>query len=379
MASAIGSHTHSIGAHTHTGTAHTHPNGTSGASASTNAPTAGANAVLSTASHAHPVVVASASSAALDSGGSGTSGATSLTANEPPFRNIRIRQNTSGSISLPVGLICAWRGSLGSIPSNWKLCDGTNSTPDMRTLYPKGATASIGTTGGSLSPHNHTTPSHNHTTTGHTHTQSLTSAATASFSALATATITAVTSTHTHTAPNTNSTTPTVGNSTSGTLADTTSEPPFEEVAFVQLASLPTPPPAPTVHCLEWSDQEHLVRTEGPDGPLWAPILGQFTWDRDRPFTSATGLMGTRFVTNAPPGGRNLHMTAAVESEADLIELRAILDRPLVLISPSDAAEVWAAPVSSSVRVIKIGRIRQVTADFIGTGPQPDPQLADVG
>jgi hypothetical protein len=71
-------------------------------------------------------------------------------------------------------------------------------------------------------------------------------------------------------------------------------------------------------------------------------------------------------------------MTAAVESEEELAELRAVLARPLVLISPSDAEEVWAAPVAESVRIVKVGRIRQVTASFIGTGPEPPPQLADV-
>ncbi len=137
--------------------------------------------------------------------------------------------------------------------------------------------------------------------------------------------------------------------------------------------------PAPDEFCLTWDDDEHLIRTTGPDGPLWAVIKGRFEWDVDRPFTSTIGVKGSRFVTSAPPGGRNLSMTAAVESEAELAELQAILNRPLVLISPSDAEEVWAAPVAASVRVVKIGRIRQVTAKFIGTGPEPSPQLADVG
>lgn len=107
-------------------------------------------------------------------------------------------------------------------------------------------------------------------------------------------------------------------------------------------------------------------------------MAGKFEWSVDRPFTDDIGVMGTRFVTSAPPGGRNLKMSAAVESEAELAQLRAVLTRPLVLISPSDANEVWASPVSESVRIIKIGRIRHVTADFIGTGPEPPPQVADV-
>lgn len=131
--------------------------------------------------------------------------------------------------------------------------------------------------------------------------------------------------------------------------------------------------------CFTWNDDQHLVRTMTPGGPLWAPILGKLDWTVDRPFTVATGVSGGRFVTSATPGGRNLRMMAAVESEAELASLRAVLAQPLVLISPSDSTQVWAAPVSESVRVIKVGRIRQVTAEFIGTGPEPGPQLADVG
>ena len=139
-----------------------------------------------------------------------------------------------------------------------------------------------------------------------------------------------------------------------------------------------TDPPA-TLTCMEWDEDEHLIRTTGPGGPMWIVVWGKFEWDVSRPFTASTGVNGTRFVTSAPPGGRNLHMVAAVESETDLAALRAVLARPLVLISPSDASEVWAAPVAESVRVVKVGRIREVRADFIATGPEPPPQHADVG
>jgi hypothetical protein len=139
-----------------------------------------------------------------------------------------------------------------------------------------------------------------------------------------------------------------------------------------------TDPPA-TLTCMTWDIDEHLVRTTGPDGPMWTPVWGKFEWDVTRPFTAATGVNGTRFVTSAPPGGRNMHMVAAVESEEALAELHAVLARPLVLISPSNASEVWAAPVAETVRVVKIGRVREVRADFIATGPEPPPQHADVG
>ena len=375
-ASALDNHNHSVDAHTHTGTAHVHT-GTTGSVSSANTLTAGAQQVLWTASHTHPISAASTSTQALASGGSGTSG--NSAGNDPPYRNVRVKENTLGVPDLPVGLICAWRGSIGSIPDFWQLCDGTNGTLDLFGVHPRGATASIGGTGGSLNPHDHTTPSHNHTTTGHAHSETIASAAAVTQGSSVTVTVSVATGTHTHTGTNTDSTTPTVASVTSGTLASTTSEPLHEEVAFVQLMETPTPPPTPDLFCLEWDEDWHLIRTLGPDGPMWAPVAGKFEWDVVRPFTAANGVMGSRFVTSAAPGGRNLHMSAAVESEAELAVLHAVLSRPLVLISPSDAEEVWAAPVAESVRIVKIGRIRQVTADFIGTGPQPPPQLADVG
>jgi hypothetical protein len=375
-ASAADTHSHSVDAHTHTGTSHGHTSSNTGATAANRSLFAGPNAVSWAISHSHPISVASATSQALASAGGGTSGNSG--ALDPPYRNLRVKENTSGGIDLPVGLICIWRGSIGSVPDNWQLCDGTNGTPDMFGRYPRGATASIGGTGGSLDPHDHTSPTHSHTTTGHSHT-STTGASTGSTNVSATATVSVATATHTHALTNTDSTTPTVASTSSGTLASTTTEPPHEEVAFIQMMAEPSPPEDPDVFCLEWDDDEHLIRTLGPSGPLWAPVLGKFEWAVDRPFTAATGINGSRFVTSAAPGGRNLTMTAAVESEADLAQLRAVLARPLVLISPSDANEVWASPVAETVRIIKIGRIRQVTASFIGTGPQPPPQLADVG
>lgn len=375
-ASLLDNHNHSVDAHTHSGTPHSHT-ATSGSVSSANTLTAGAQAVLGQTTHSHAITATSTSTQALASGGSGTSG--NSAGNDPPYRNLRVKENTLGVPDLPVGLICAWRGSIGSIPDFWQLCDGTNGTLDMSGCHPRGATSSIGGTGGSLSSHDHTTPSHTHTTTGHAHAETIASPAATTFNSSTTSTVSVSTATHTHTGTNTDSTTPTVVSSTSGTLASTTAEPLHEEVAFVQLMSTPTPPPAPDTFCLDWDDDRHLIRTLGPDGPLWANVGGKFEWDVTRPFTAASGVNGTRFVTSAPPGGRNLHMTAAVESEEELAILHEVLARPLVLISPSDADEVWAAPVTESVRVSKVGRVRQVTADFIGTGPQPAPQLADVG
>jgi hypothetical protein len=62
------------------------------------------------------------------------------------------------------GMIMLWSGSSATIPSGWLLCDGSNSTPDLRNRFVVGATSTyaVGATGGSA---NATLVSHTHTAT----------------------------------------------------------------------------------------------------------------------------------------------------------------------------------------------------------------------
>jgi len=59
-------------------------------------------------------------------------------------------------MATPSGIIAIWAGTLATIPVGWKLCDGTNSTPDLRSSFVKGvaAEADPGGTGGS-NTHSH--------------------------------------------------------------------------------------------------------------------------------------------------------------------------------------------------------------------------------
>lgn len=41
--------------------------------------------------------------------------------------------------AIPIGCIVMWGGSVASIPSGWRLCDGTNNTPDLRDRFVIGA------------------------------------------------------------------------------------------------------------------------------------------------------------------------------------------------------------------------------------------------
>jgi hypothetical protein len=93
-----------------------------------------------------------------------------------------ITQIPATTPSLPSGAILIWSGSIGSIPSGFVLCNGLNSTPDLRNSFILGAgnTYTVGQTGGSTDSvvvsHTHaatvTDPTHTHTATdaGHNHT-----------------------------------------------------------------------------------------------------------------------------------------------------------------------------------------------------------------
>jgi len=69
----------------------------------------------------------------------------------------------SGS-TLPSGCIILWSGAVGSIPSGYVICDGTNGTPDLRNKFVVGAgnTYSVNQTGGSADA---IVVSHTHTAT----------------------------------------------------------------------------------------------------------------------------------------------------------------------------------------------------------------------
>ena len=76
---------------------------------------------------------------------------------------------------IPSGVIVMWSGSIASIPTGWLICDGSNSTPDLRNRFIVGAgsTYSVAGTGGSADA---IVVSHTHTATsvvtdpGHAHT-----------------------------------------------------------------------------------------------------------------------------------------------------------------------------------------------------------------
>jgi microcystin-dependent protein len=135
------------------------------------------------------------------------------------------------------GMIMMWSGSIASIPSGWVLCNGSNSTPDLRDRFVVGAgsTYAVGATGGSanatLVSHTHTAsvydPGHAHVMTAQNQAASdshLNDAAVASsFSGVFNATPTS----------QTNITSIQVTNSTEGSSATNANLPPYYALAYI--------------------------------------------------------------------------------------------------------------------------------------------------
>ena len=96
---------------------------------------------------------------------------TSLSYN--PSTNLLSVDGTNGGI-VPSGAIIMWSGAANAIPNGYVLCDGNNSTPDLRNRFVVGAGSgssySVDDTGGAASVTLATAnlPSHSHTVSGTT-------------------------------------------------------------------------------------------------------------------------------------------------------------------------------------------------------------------
>jgi hypothetical protein len=142
-----------------------------------------------------------------------------------------ILQNSSATVDpFTAGMIIIWSGSLGSVPAGWVLCDGTNSTPDLRSRFIVGAgsTYAVGATGGSADA---IVVSHTHTIIdpGHTHPmpQILTDTGCGPSPTVSNASCTATT------AFNTTSNTTGITNQSTGTSGTNANLPPYYALAYI--------------------------------------------------------------------------------------------------------------------------------------------------
>ncbi len=103
--------------------------------------------------------------------GASFDGTANITLNNANITNGAGYVTSAGAV--PSGMIMLWYGSVASIPSGWVLCNGSNSTPDLRDRFVVGAGAGYGVndTGGAANVTLSVAqmPSHSHSTNSHAH------------------------------------------------------------------------------------------------------------------------------------------------------------------------------------------------------------------
>jgi hypothetical protein len=140
------------------------------------------------------------------------------------------------SAALPAGTIVLWSGSVASIPTGWVLCNGSNSTPDLRNRFIVGAgsTYAVDATGGSADA---IVVSHTHTATvtdpGHTHTLSPTNRQVYNSGASGTAGLTNGGETFTQLTMSSATTGITVANSSTGSSGTNANLPPYYALCYI--------------------------------------------------------------------------------------------------------------------------------------------------
>ena len=90
---------------------------------------------------------------------------------EPAYTKLLVIQNKSGTTKkYALHMVTMWGGSLASIPAEFSLNNGSNTTVDMRDRHLKLTTtpSEVGNTGGS-NTHSHSAQSHAHSAVGHSH------------------------------------------------------------------------------------------------------------------------------------------------------------------------------------------------------------------
>ena len=162
-------HSHTVSSHGHTGLVHDHSVGNTSLSnpASSIEAGGGSGGGRWLPRHTHPMNVAPSTTGNLEDATGGTAQNPGIV--EPPYRALRVLRNTGGGRQTRV--IGLYTGAVVDLDPILSICDGTNGTPDMRTLFAreKGST-SVNLVGGAethnhpISTHDHDSPGHNHTT-----------------------------------------------------------------------------------------------------------------------------------------------------------------------------------------------------------------------
>lgn len=160
------SHSHTTNSHYHTGTTGVNQNSIRRVSSS---PPTDAVAYTGGSNHTHSIQT-NVATEPIDAFSGTLETAETV---EPEYTKLLAMQNNKGAARVAEpGLIAMFLGAPDELPTGWKLCDGNNDTVDMRDQHLKitKTPGEIGDTGGS-NTHTHAAQSHEHTSpAGHKHT-----------------------------------------------------------------------------------------------------------------------------------------------------------------------------------------------------------------
>ena len=238
-----GSHVHTSASHSHGSSGnHDHDVATSGAGGSTYASTNNSGSVDAVVqNHTHTVTTDTSGAVTIDANTGASAGSATY---NPPYHKLQAIQNTSGGALWLEGAIGLWVGAIGDIPEDWLLCDGSNSTPDLRSKFILNDASGGGDHGGTGTGnghdpadgggHTHTTPAHNHTGTltpnSGTRNIQISGPASQAFTD------------HAHETWTTNNATPATSSATEPITAISDSRPPFRAVVYIQAPEEPVLP-----------------------------------------------------------------------------------------------------------------------------------------
>ena len=220
-----GSSTNSHGiTHTHTAATHTHSAANSSAGdpqTKSKDPSTGVQS-----DHVHSVTLA----ASTQNINQNTDTLVTAETVEPAYTILQaIKKGATGLKA--IGIIGLWLGTVASIPKGWVVCDGTNSTKDLRDKFIKIGDPA-GANGGS-NTHTHAAQAHSHTGSGtHTHTGSASAHVNGTGSSAAAATHTTLAdSVH----PVASVSAPTTNYDATNTTADSSAnQPSYRTAAYIQ-------------------------------------------------------------------------------------------------------------------------------------------------
>lgn len=188
------SHSHTSTNHTHTANTHTHADSNFGDSGTVGTATENAKGTLGHNSGIHHQATSIGSTVVTIGNFNPIFDATS---NELSYMKLAAL-SPSIDTNFPESYIVPYVNTASNLTSEFKVCDGTNGTPDLRSRYVKGCLLQkdIGEFGGS-NTHLHSSPPHQHGQNNHGHTFTETRIAIQGFNT-ARAGFSAATSAHTH-------------------------------------------------------------------------------------------------------------------------------------------------------------------------------------